>query len=133
MLVHAPLAGWLFIPPCDVLAMTMDRPFFSQAAALISAFALAGGAVAATFGALDLPHARERAAKLAAAHAVLMGAALLLSAASLFGRIDSAYAAITPTPVWAIIASTLALAIALAGAWCGGEMVYGHGIGVRDR
>lgn len=130
MLVHAPLAGWIFVPACDLLAVAMDRAFFSQAAALISAFALLGAAAAATFGALDLPRARERAAKLATTHAVLMGAAVLLSGASLFGRIDGAYAAITPTPLWAIAASALALVVALAGAWCGGEMVYGRGVGV---
>lgn len=133
MLVHAPLACWIFIPACDVLALAMGRDVFWQTGALLSAFGAAGGALAATFGALDLPRAKARAARLALIHATLMGTAWLLSAASLAGRIDSTYAAITPAPVWAIIASALALLITIAGAWCGGEMVYGRGVGVRDR
>lgn len=132
MLVHAPLACWIFIPVCDALALTMGRDVFWQAGALLSAFGAAGGAVAATFGALDLPRAKARAARLALIHASLMGTAWLLACASLAGRIDANYAAILPAPAWAIAASTLALIVTLAGAWCGGEMVYGRGVGVRD-
>lgn len=133
MLVHAPLACWILVPICDALALAMGRDVFWQTGALLSAFGAAAGAVAATFGALDLPRARERAAKLARVHATLMGSAWLLSAASLAGRIDGAYAAVTPAPLWTVVTSALALLIALAGAWCGGEMVYGRGVGVRER
>lgn len=133
MLVHAPLACWILIPVCDALALAMGRDVFWQTGALLSAFGAAGGALAATFGALDLHRAKERAAKLALIHATLMGSAWLLSAASLVGRIDSTYAAVTPAPIWAVAASALALIVTLAGAWCGGEMVYGRGIGVRER
>lgn len=133
MLVHAPLACWVFIPVCDALALTMGRDVFWQASALLSAFGAAGGALAATFGALDLPRAKERAARLSIIHASLMSVAWLLASASLFGRLAPNYAAITPAPSWAVAVCGIALLVTLAGAWCGGEMVYGRGVGVRVR
>jgi uncharacterized membrane protein len=50
----------------------------------------------------------------------------------LFGRISADYAVVTPAPIWAIAASAVAFALMLVGAWCGGEMVYARGVGVRD-
>ncbi len=132
MLVHAPIACWIMTPLCDVLALTLHQDFFWQAGALIAAFGVLFGALAATAGAMDLPRAQARARMLALTHAGLMASAWLLCAVSLFGRVTANYAAATPAPIWAIAASAVALGLMLAGAWCGGEMVYGRGVGVRD-
>lgn len=130
--VHVPLACWGLTPVCDALALAMGRAFFWQAAALLAAFGVAAGAIAAPLGALDRPRAKARAARLAIIHASLMATAWTLSAISLAGRIDATYAALVPAPSWAIVSSALALIVMIAGAWCGGEMVYGHGVGVRE-
>ena len=118
---------------CDVLATASGREVFWQAGALLSALGVIAGLVAATVGALDYRHARERAARLVVIHAALMALAWTLSAVSLFRRVDVTYAAVLPPPSWAIAASATALVVTIAGAWCGGEMVYGRGVGVRER
>jgi uncharacterized membrane protein len=131
-LVHAPIACWIMTPLCDGLALALGQDFFWQAGALIAAFGVLFGALAATAGAIDLPRAKTKAPRLALVHAGLMASAWALSTLGLFGRITADYAAATPAPIWAIAASAVAFALMLAGAWCGGEMVYGRSVGVRD-
>ncbi len=132
MLVHAPIGCWIMTPICVALALTLPQDAFWQAGAILAAFGVLFGALAATAGAMDVPRANTKAPKLVLVHAGLMTSAWALSTASLFGRISADYAAITPAPIWAVAASAVALALMLAGAWCGGEMVYGRGVGVRD-
>ena len=99
----------------------------------MNAAGVAAGALAAMAGAVDLPRAYARAARLALVHASLMGAAWLLATMSLIGRVGADYQAMLPPPWWSITAGAIAFVIMILGAWCGGEMVYGHGIGVRDQ
>lgn len=120
-------------PLCDALALSLGETFFWQAAAFIAAFGAASGALAATAGAMDLPRAQAKAAKLALVHTGFMGSAWALATIGLLGRVDGAYHAIAPAPWWAIAAGVLAFLVMVTGAWCGGEMVYGRGVGVRDR
>ncbi|HYD88978.1 MAG TPA: DUF2231 domain-containing protein [Vitreimonas sp.] len=131
MLVHLPLAGWVLTPLCDAAAAAVGEDFFSQAAALMAAVGVVGGAIAAMAGALDYERAHRRAPKLVLAHASLMGAAWTLAAGGLFGRLTADYAVLTPPPAWAVACSAAALASMLLGAWCGGELVYGRGVNVR--
>jgi uncharacterized membrane protein len=133
MLVHAPIACWTMTPLCDALALMLGQTFFWQAGAFIAAFGAASGALAATAGAMDQPRAQTKAEKLALVHAGFMGSAWLLATIGLLGRIDDAFLAVAPAPWWAIAAGILAFLVMVAGAWCGGEMVYGRGVGVRDR
>jgi uncharacterized membrane protein len=132
MLVHAPIGCWLLTPICDALALTLQQDAFWRTGAIIAAFGVLFGAVAATAGAMDIPRAKTKAPKLVLVHAGLMASAWTLSAAGLFGRISADYAVVTPAPIWAIAASAVAFALMLVGAWCGGEMVYARGVGVRD-
>ncbi len=133
MLVHAPIACWMMTPLCDVLAISLGGTFFWQSAAFIAAIGVAAGALAATVGAMELSRAQANAAKLALVHAGLMSSAWLLSTVGLIGRINESYSAVAPAPWWAIGAGAGAFVIMLVGAWCGGEMVYGRGVGVRER
>ncbi len=133
MLVHLPIACWTMTPACDLLALALRQNVFWQAGALIAAFGAAGGAIAATAGAMDLPRAEASAKRLARFHAMAMAGAWTLAIAGLLGRIDATYVALAPAPWWAITASAAAFVVMLAGAWCGGEMVYGRGVGVQHR
>lgn len=133
MLVHAPITCWALTPFFDAMAIALKANFFWQAAALMTAIGVVAGALAATAGAMDLARAHATAPKLAIAHASLMSSAWVLSTFSLIGRIGGDYQAISPPSWWAIAASGAALLIMIAGAWCGGEMVYGHAIGVRKQ
>jgi uncharacterized membrane protein len=132
MLVHAPIACWLLIPFCDLIAATLATDFFWQVAHFLSAIGVFAGMLAATAGAMDFARADAAAPAIARWHAALMGAALALSAASTLGRAGPDFLALTPPPAWAIGASALALLGMIGGAWCGGELVYGRGIGVRE-
>jgi uncharacterized membrane protein len=141
MLVHAPIACWALTPVCDALAIGLNQDAFwtiglnQDAFWTIGAFlAVAGavlGALAATAGSLDFERGHAAAPKIAIAHAVLMGGAWTFSAISALGRLTSDYTVVAPPHWWAIAAGVAALVLMAAGAWCGGELVYGRGVGVR--
>jgi len=131
-LVHAPIACWVLIPCCDVAANLTAPDFYHQVAALLAGLGVAGGALAATAGALDFERGHNAAPQLAIAHASLMGGAFTLSLLSAIGRVDAHLQVLALPPVWAVAASALALAALVVGGWCGGQMVYGHGVGVSD-
>jgi uncharacterized membrane protein len=134
MLVHAPIACWLLIPFCDLAALSVAADFLHQVAALLAALGAAGGALAATAGALDFERGHKAAPSFAIAHASLMGVAFVLGLASLLGRVDAHNMhVLMPPPVWAIAASALGLVVMTAGAACGGELVYGRGVGVKQK
>lgn len=130
MLVHAPIACWLLTSFFDVLAIALHSDFFWQVAALMAALGVAAGAFAAMAGAMDFSRAQSQAPKLVLAHASLMSGAWLLALVSLIGRVSAGYQAILPAPWWAVAAAATAVLLMVAGAWCGGEMVYGRAIGV---
>jgi uncharacterized membrane protein len=133
MLVHAPIACWSLTVFCDVLAITLGNDFFWQAAALTNVVGVAAGALAAMAGAVDLPRARAQAPRLALTHASFMSGAWLLATISLIGRVSADYQVMLPPPWWAVSAGVVAFLVMIVGAWCGGEMVYGRGIGVREQ
>lgn len=133
MLVHAPITCWALTPVCDAAAVTLHSDFMWQAGALLAAIGVAAGMLAATAGALDYERAQKAAPKTVLIHASLMGVALVLATAGLFGRLDLAYHALRPPPLWAILASAAALVAMAVGAGFGGELVYGHGVHVRNQ
>jgi uncharacterized membrane protein len=133
MLVHAPIACWTLTSFFDVMALALNTDFFWQSAALMAAVGVGAGALAATAGAMDLTAAQAKAPRLAITHASLMSGAWILATIGLIGRVGGDYQAILPPPWWAVTASGAAFLTMIAGAWCGGEMVYGHAIGVRDQ
>lgn len=126
-----PIACWTLVPLCDAGAIGLSSPFLWQVAAMAAAIGLASGAAAASAGALDYAKAQSVAPRLVAWHGLLMTGALLLATLSLIGRLGPGYVAKAPAPLWAIAAGTAAFLVMVVGAWCGGEMVYGRGIGIR--
>lgn len=132
MLVHIPLACWLLLPASDGAALTTGSALFWQVSALLAGAGLLFGALAATAGAIEYPRAHAVAPRLVGAHAALMGSAWVLSAIGLAGRIGAG-AVLSPARGWAIALGGVGFALVIAGAWCGGEMVYGRGIGVGRR
>ena len=131
MLVHAPIACWSLTPVCDALALGLNREEFWVVSAFLAAAGAVLGALAATAGSLDFERGQRAAPKIAIAHAVLMGSAWVLSTIGALGRVAADYSPLSPPHWWAIAAGVGALVLMVGGAWCGGEMVYGRGVGVR--
>lgn len=131
MLVHAPIACWLLTPASDGAALALGSAFFWQVSALLAAAGALLGAAAATAGAMDYPRASARAPDLVRRHAGLMASAWTIAIFGLLGRIGETYQALTPPPLWTVAAGGLTFLLMLAGAYYGGEMVYGRGVGVR--
>ena len=129
MLVHVPVACWLLAPASDGAALVTHAALFWQVSTLLIAVGVAGGALAATAGAMDYARAQAIAPRLVSAHAKLMGSAWTVSLIGLFGRFAEKQV-VSPAPTWSIAAGIATLLLMIAGAWCGGEMVYGKGIGV---
>lgn len=131
MLVHAPIACWALTPVSDALAIALNREEFWIVSAFLAAAGVVLGALAATAGSLDFERGHRAAPKIAIVHAVLMGGAWLLSTIGALGRLGADYAPLSPPHWWAIAAGVGALVLMVGGAWCGGEMVYSRGVGVR--
>lgn len=133
MLVHLPLACWLLAPASDAAALMLGGEFFWQVAALLSATGVVVGAIAAMFGTLELERLKDRKdlQKIATIHASLMGAVWTLGVIALVGRLGEGFLAAIPAPMWVVVLDFLAAGLLLAGAFFGGEMVYGHGVGVK--
>lgn len=131
MLVHAPIACWALTPVSDALAIALNREEFWIVSAFLAAAGVVLGTLAATAGSLDFERGHRAAPKIAIAHAVLMGGAWLLATIGALGRLGADYAPLSPPHWWAIAAGVGALVLMVGGAWCGGEMVYGRGVGVR--
>ncbi len=130
MLVHVPVACWLLAPLSDGAALTTGWVVLWTVSALLLGVGVGWGALAATAGAMDYAPARAVAPRLVNAHVALMGAAWTVALLSLFGRIADQQI-LAPPSWWAVAACFATAALMVAGAWCGGEMVYGRGIGVQ--
>jgi uncharacterized membrane protein len=133
MLAHAPIVCWGFIPFCDLAALNFAPDFFHQVAALMGAVGTGAGALAATAGALDFERAHKARPRVALWHACLMGVAFTLELISLMGRVEARDMHVVAAPPFAIAASGVGLIVMIAGAACGGELVYGAGVGVRPK
>jgi uncharacterized membrane protein len=129
MLVHVPVACWLLAPASDGAALVTGWATLWTVSVLLIGIGVAWGALAATAGALDYARAQAVAPRLVKAHAILMGSAWLVALLGLFERFANRQIVVPPS-WWAVAACFLTAALMIAGAWCGGEMVYGRGIGV---
>jgi uncharacterized membrane protein len=128
-LAHFPLAFWIGSSAADLLALRSGATVWWT----IAHHAIAAGDLVAVLallaGGLELwlrklpPAAR----KWVGVHASLMGCALLCFLVSLSWR------SVTPPPGAAVALSFLGSAIVLAGAFCGGTLVYRFGVGVSWR
>lgn len=121
--VHVPFGLLACASALDLAALAgVERAAEPGLWALIGG--LAAGGVAATAGLLDfaaIPRTHPG-GRLALAHLALMGGALTAYGGALVARGS-----------WPGTASgLLGLGLLLAGGWTGGEMVFGHGVGVRE-
>jgi uncharacterized membrane protein len=130
MLVHVPVACWLLAPLSDIGALATDWALLWTMSALLIGVGVGWGALAATAGAMDYARAHAVAPRLVNLHAALMGSAWTVALLGLLGRIGADRQIVVPPSAWAVAASFGTAALMIAGAWCGGEMVYGRGIGV---
>ena len=130
MLVHVPVACWLLAPMSDGAALVTGRALLWTVSALLLGVGTGWGALAATAGAMDYARAQAVAPRLVNLHAVLMGSAWTVALLSLLGRVGADRQIVVPPSGWAVTACFGTAALMIAGAWCGGEMVYGRGIGV---
>jgi uncharacterized membrane protein len=133
MSVHAPLACFIFTPLADAAAALTGVREFWFASALTAAGVLVFGLAAATLGALDFAKAHAIAPKTVTWHASLMASALLVEAVGVLGRITPEMQVITPAPSLSLFAGAVALLIAAAGGYLGGNLVYRHGVNVAPR
>jgi uncharacterized membrane protein len=133
MLVHLPVACWLLAPASDAAALAMERPFFWHVSALLCLTGLIIGAVAAMFGAMELERIKGRKdlQRLAIIHASLMGSAWVIALIAMIVRIDEMLLTRIPAPLAVPVLDAAAAVVLIAGAFFGGEMVYGHGVGVK--
>lgn len=133
MVVHLPVACWLLTAASDAAALALDRPFFWHVAAILSLVGIVFGAVAAMFGAADLGRIKGRpdVQRIGIIHASLMGTAWLGSLIALILRLDEMWLTLVPAPMAVPVLDAAVVLVLLAGAYFGGEMVYGRGVGVR--
>jgi uncharacterized membrane protein len=128
MLVHFPIALWAVGSTCDLLTLAhvpeaARLAWLSIGAATVAALpTMAAGMI--DYAALDDP-----ALPAAHRHMALMGTAWLLYAAGFV----FASRGLAPAPEpggWSIAAALAGLAVLIAGAWQGGQLVYRLGAGV---
>jgi len=123
--VHLPLGLLMGVTGLDAAAWLGLAPWAADAAWWALAVGVAAAGAAATAGLVDyvaVPRAHP-AGRMANVHLGLMSSALSAYVVSLAARGSGGVVG----PLIALVG----LALLLAGAWAGGEMVYGHAIGVR--
>src|SRR5262245_18263789 len=105
MLVHFPLAAFIFMAACDVTWMVTGTPFFSHVATFLCLAGIVMGGLAARFGAMDLGRVKgeKKLERIALIHASLMGTAWAISAIAMVLRIDDLYLTRIPEPVLVIV------------------------------
>jgi uncharacterized membrane protein len=130
MLVHVPVACWLLAPLSDGAALATGWALLWTVSTLLIGVGVGWGALAATAGAMDYARAHAVAPRLVNAHVLFMGSAWTVALLSLPGRVGADRQIAVPPSGWAVAACFGTAALMAAGAWCGGEMVYGRGIGV---
>jgi uncharacterized membrane protein len=127
MLVPFPIALWIFSLIADFLfrggggLVWNDLAFYTMAAGLV------GALLAAIPGLLDYRTlVAPRVRQLATAHLTLNLLLVALYAVNLWLRMRTAPG--EPLPFWMSVAG---VALLLVSGWLGGELVFGHGVGVE--
>lgn len=135
MLTAFPIAFWIGAAFCDLVALLGADPRWTRIAAVTLAAGVATALPALATGLWDLvrlpkDHPAER---LAWWHGGFMSTAFCLFLISLLLRRDVLTEATAPdTSLLAVALSVAGAAVTGVGGWLGGELVFGHGIGVRS-
>lgn len=130
MLVPLPIGFFVGALLTDLAYAATANPFWAEASLWLVAAGLVGGAAAATAGLVDfLGSPRIRGLYHAWYHLISNGLALALALVSLILRIAlGASEAVLP---WGLVLSAIVLALVTFAGWHGGEMVFGHGVGMQ--
>jgi len=131
MLIPFPLGLLATAAVFDVLYLITDRAGFPVAAAFAIGAGIVGGALAAPFGWIDwfaIP-SDTRAKRIGLVHGLGNGVVLVLFAISWLLRANAS--GWIPSG-WALTCSFAAVALAVATAWMGGELVERLSVGVDD-
>ena len=139
LVVHFPIAGLIIAAVLDLAALVIRRPDLSAAALYVQAIAAAGAVAsyltgeAAEEGVEHALEARPAVEALLERHEDLGKIAMIVAVVLVFGRAALAFKGLAGATVarWAVAALSLAAAVlvGLTGFY-GGELVYGHGVGV---
>jgi uncharacterized membrane protein len=132
MVVHFPLAFWTAAAVSDVSGWITERPLWWMASWACHIVGLGMGIIAAILGFIEYATSvkTEAARDTAVVHMLSMSTAWLLFLTSLGLR------GLTPgvaPSVWASGAALAGFVAMIFGAWGGGQLVYRHGVGMRDR
>lgn len=128
MLVGFPITLLIGALVTDIAYLALSDPFWARSSFWLLAGGLLAGLVAAIPGAVDLftiEHARGW--SLAWTHGLLNLGVLALALVNLILRWGDQAGAILPYGL--LLSAVSAVALVVTG-WLGGEMVYGHGVGV---
>ena len=129
MIVHFPLAFLVAGSVCDAFAL-LGVSGVNGLAGVFLVVGVIAGAPAILTGILDYVRAPDAAISDANRHAFLMSSAWTVYLLAVLLRQDATALATTLSP-WSAIASLTGLALLLAGAWYGGQLVYAHGVGMQ--
>lgn len=130
MLVPFPIVGFIGAFGADVMFATSGEPGWATASRWLLALGIAFAALAAVAGLTDyLGSERIRRLTDAFKHMLANVTAVVLEVANLFLRLNNDDF-IRSTGLYI---SGLVVLILLYSGWKGGELVYRHGVGVRDR
>jgi uncharacterized membrane protein len=132
MVVHFPLAFWTAAAVSDVSGWITERPLWWMASWACHIVGLGMGIIAAILGFIEYATSvkTEAARDTAVVHMLSMSTAWLLFLTSLGLR------GLTPgvaPSIWASGAALVGFVVMIIGAWGGGQLVYRHGVGMRDR
>lgn len=128
-LAHFPLAFWIGSSASDLIALTTGDPVWWTVSHHAVAAGVIMGAVALIAGLIEL---KLRKLPPAAVVWVTVHASFMLTALVLF-MVSLAWRNTTPPPFAAVVISLAGSAVVLAGAFCGGTLVYRFGVGVAWR
>jgi uncharacterized membrane protein len=130
MLIPFPLGLLATAVVFDIVYLVTDRPGFAIASGYMIGAGVIGGLLAAPFGWIDwfkIP-AGTRARNIGLVHGVGNIVVVVLFAVSWLLRVSNGW---EPT-AWALACSFVAVVLAVATAWMGGELVERLGVGVDE-
>jgi uncharacterized membrane protein len=129
MVVPIPIAAFLGVLASDLLFAFTGDPFWASASYWLLWVGVAGGAIAAALGVIELAGlSRARTMGLAWAHGIANALALIVSVANLALRMSGPDAILYA----GLGMSAVVAALILFSGWLGGELAFRHGLGVAE-
>jgi uncharacterized membrane protein len=129
MLVVFPIGLWIFSLISDFVFLLTDDDVWKYVAFYTMAGGLIGAVLAAVPGFFDMfSISDKKVGKIAWNHMILNLIAVVIFAADFYLRLGNIAGAIFP-----IVLSVVGVLFIAVSGWLGGEMVYVHGMGVRQQ